>query len=232
MIVCEPKAVTKNHYGSYFCMPVSSTVTPSFANIKTVWASFNIFNAESGNSIDIPVAEQCSSTARIGHRTRAVLSSDKHWHGVPEQSTALHCSSPMTQALLSVLSPTAAVSWSVVTVLGHCHHCLMTQSLLLWKNVTDAEQCSKQYSLSLSCSAQNLLSTQVEAKRSLLGTPWDSVPSTGSKLFYSKQAGFLLRIFGATTRFCFLLLCLILTISALSSFITSHCTHSILSFLW
>ena len=41
----------------------------------------------------IPVAEQCSSTARIGphhcgHRTGAVLSSDKHWHAVLEHFSA------------------------------------------------------------------------------------------------------------------------------------------------
>ena len=72
----------------------------------------------------IPVAEQCLSTARIGphhcgHRTGAVLSSDKHWQAVLE-----HC-----LALLSVLSLAAVVSGSLswVTV----KHCLMTQSLLL-----------------------------------------------------------------------------------------------------
>ena len=61
----------------------------------------------------IPAAVQWSSTARTGphhcgHRTGAVLSSDKHWHAVLE-----HCSSPMTQALLSVLSLAAVVSWSL-----------------------------------------------------------------------------------------------------------------------
>ena len=49
----------------------------------------------------IPVAEQCSSTARIGphpcgHRTGAVLSSDKHWHAVLE-----HCFGPMPAVVRS-----------------------------------------------------------------------------------------------------------------------------------
>ena len=42
----------------------------------------------------IQVAEQSSSTARVGthncgHRTGAVLSSDKHWHAVLEHCLAL-----------------------------------------------------------------------------------------------------------------------------------------------
>ena len=72
----------------------------------------------------IPVAEQCSSPARIGprhcgHRTGAVLSSDKNWHAVLEHRLAL---SPMTQALLSVLS---LPQWCP----GHCPGSLSSTGL-------------------------------------------------------------------------------------------------------
>mgnify|MGYP001800622082 CR=1 FL=1 len=68
----------------------------------------------------IPVAEQCSSTTRIGphycgHRTGAVLE---------------HCLAPLESYDSSTaVSAVTGRSGVLVTVLGHCH-CLMTQSLL------------------------------------------------------------------------------------------------------
>ena len=69
----------------------------------------------------IPVAEQCSSTARIGphhcgHRTGAVLSSDKHWHAVLEHCSALLASYDSSNAVSAV----TVRSGVLVTVLGHC----------------------------------------------------------------------------------------------------------------
>ena len=90
-------------------------------NLKLIIRNIGIENWAFVNQI--LVAELCLNTARIGpyhcgHRTRAVLSSDKHWYAVLE-----HC-----LALLSVLSLAAVVSWSLTCVTAK--HCLITQSLL------------------------------------------------------------------------------------------------------
>ena len=108
----------------------------------------------------IPVVEQCSSTARIGphhcgHRTGAVLSSDKHWHAELEHCLALHESHDSSTAVSAVTSRSGVR----VTV----KHCLMTQSLLPWKTYTEcgklrssAPSTACQCSNSLSYLAQNL----------------------------------------------------------------------------
>ena len=67
------------------------------------------------------MAEQSSSTARIGpyhcgHRTRAVLSSDKHWHAVLEHCLELLESYDSSTAVSAVTGRSGV--W--VTVLGHC----------------------------------------------------------------------------------------------------------------
>ena len=89
----------------------------------------------------IPVAEQCSSTARIGlyhcgHRTGAVLSSDEHWHTVLKHCLALLKSYDSCIAV-SDLNGRSGV---LVTVLGHCqalHYDPVTAS------VQDLYQCGK-----------------------------------------------------------------------------------------
>ena len=68
----------------------------------------------------IPVAEQCLSTAHIGphhcgHRTRAVLSSDKHWHTVLEHCLALLVSYDSSNAVSAVTGRSCVP----VTVRGH-----------------------------------------------------------------------------------------------------------------
>ena len=96
----------------------------------------------------IPVAEQCSSTARIGphhcgHRTGAVLSSDKHWHAVLEHCLALLESYDSSTAVSAVTGRSGVQ----VFVLGHCQALLydpVTASakklFQMWKI---PEQCSK-----------------------------------------------------------------------------------------
>ena len=69
----------------------------------------------------IPVAEQCSSTACIGphhcgHRTGAVLSSDKHWHAVLEHCLALLESYDSSTAVSAVTD----CSGVQVTISGQC----------------------------------------------------------------------------------------------------------------
>ena len=69
----------------------------------------------------IPVAAQCSSTARIGphhcgHRIGEVLSSDKHWHAVLVLCLVLLDSFDSSTAVSAVTGR----SGLQVTVLGHC----------------------------------------------------------------------------------------------------------------
>ena len=96
----------------------------------------------------IPVAEQCSSTARIGphhcgHRTGAVLSSDKHWHAVLEHCLALLESYDSSTAVSAVTGRSGV--W--VTVLGHCQalpYDPVTASVKdLYQMRKIPEQCSK-----------------------------------------------------------------------------------------
>ena len=137
------------------------------------------------------MAEQCLSTARIGphhcgHRTGAVLSSDKHWHAVLE-----HC-----LALLESYDSSTAVSAGTgrsgvrVTVLGHCQalpYDSVTASMedlyQMWKI---PEQCSKHclpvLSFTVLLSLKSLQWTRSPATRSPLSTFWESVPSTGSSV--------------------------------------------------
>ena len=82
-----------------------------FIMLIVLWAFVNL----------IPVAEQCSRTARIGphhcgHRTGAVLSSDKHWHAVLEHCLALLKSYDSSTAASAVTGQIGVR----VTVLGHC----------------------------------------------------------------------------------------------------------------
>ena len=68
----------------------------------------------------IPVAEQWSMTAAIGphhcgHRTGAVLSSDKHWLAVLEHCLALFKSYDSSTAVSAVIGSSGVQ----VTVLGH-----------------------------------------------------------------------------------------------------------------
>ena len=107
----------------------------------------------------IPMAKQCSSTARIGphhcgHRTRAVLSSDMHWHAVLE-----HC----------------LAQFEFKNCCQSCHwppwgpgHCLLSFTVLF--------------------SPKSLKWTLVGVTQSLLGTPWESVQSTGSSAYDQSQA--------------------------------------------
>ena len=116
------------------------------------------------------------------------------------KSTAQHCSSPMTQALLPLPSLAAVVSWSLSWVTAK--HCVMTKAgrlvglagsyafivLASQKTFTkkgnfrsSAPSTACQCSHSVSYLAKNLLSELWLGTRSLLRTTWDSVLRTGSK---------------------------------------------------
>ena len=86
------------------------------------WKSLNLMIRQHWHFLNlIPVAEQYSSNARIGphhwgHRTGAVLSSDKHWHAVLKHCLALLESYDSCTAVSAVTGRSGVL----VTVLGHC----------------------------------------------------------------------------------------------------------------
>ena len=125
------------------------------------------------------MAEQCLSTARIGphqcgHRTRAVLSSDKHWQAVLE-----HC-----LALLGSYDTSTAVSAVTGRSLGHCTGLLSSTALwpshcfheLLLPNVDNPGAVLKALLASalIHCFKQSRISSVNSgwAILSLLGIPW------------------------------------------------------------
>ena len=137
----------------------------------------------------IPVAEQCSSTARIGphhcgHRTGAVLSSDKHWHAVLEHCLALLESYDSSTAVSAVTGRSGV--W--VTVLGHCQALPYDPATASVKDLYQMrkipEQCSKHclpvLSFTILFSPEAPLWTLVGVTGSLLGTPGESVQSTNT----------------------------------------------------
>ena len=97
----------------------SKVICLSKCTFKTEKTAIHFFPLPFANSI--PVAEQSLSTASIGphycgHRTRAVLSSDKHWDAVLEHCLALleFCDSS------TAISAVTGCSGLLVIVLDHC----------------------------------------------------------------------------------------------------------------
>ena len=137
----------------------------------------------------IPVTEQCLSTARIrpphcGHRTGAVLSSDKNWHAVLEHCLALLESYDSSTAISAATGGSGV--W--VTVLGHCQALPYDPVIASVKDLYQMwkipEQCSEHclpvLSFSVSFSPESPHWTLVKVTWSLLGTPWENVRSTNT----------------------------------------------------
>ena len=145
------------------------------------------------------MSEQCSSTARIGphhcgHRTRAVLSSDKHWHTVPEHRLALLESYDSSTAVSAVIGRSGVR----VTVLGHCQalpYDPVTASVKelyqMWKFPEQCCQCLPVLSFTDLLCLKSLQWTHTLATRSPLSTLWDSVPNTGSSASGQKNLIFI-----------------------------------------
>ena len=135
------------------------------------------------------MAEQCSSTARIGphqcgHISGVVLSSDKRWYAVIEHCLSLLESYDSSTAVSAVTGRSGVQ----VFVLGHCQALLYDPVTASAKNLFQMwkipEQCSKhclpELSFTLLFSPESPQWTLVGVTVSLLGTLWERVQSTNT----------------------------------------------------
>ena len=119
-ILMQTSSNQSHHSLIYLILPNKTNLHGSSNEVES-WPQLTEFIYQLGICKLIPVAEQCSSTACIGphhcgHRTGAVLSSDKHWHAVLEHCLALLKSYDSSTAVSAVTGR----SGIRVTVLGHC----------------------------------------------------------------------------------------------------------------